>query len=144
MEIKEYSTFDWDDLEKWSLDANGLARKMGIEEDNTFDTTLPKMWLDIFIKTSGLDYHKVIYSTFMIYSKNDYFGMPYSAWNVCAKAINRGQIEWIKDILSDKCTEIIKEDMNRLCGIDMQEASGNLSRDIISSLDKWKFKWSTK
>lgn len=133
MKIKEYKTAKWKELVEWNYDAKNLASFMGIK--TAHDTALPQQWLDEFIKKSGLDYHKVIYSSFMIYSKDDYWGTPYSAWDTCQKAMNRMREDWIKDSLADHYAEKIKVDLNRLCGIEMKEAYGKLSQDIIKSLN---------
>ena len=135
MGITEYNTTTWENLEKKNYDAKTLAQFMGIKD--TYDTALPQKWLDAFISKSGLDYHKVLYSSFMIYTKEDYWGTPYSAWDLCQQAINYRRIEWIKDVLADKYAQKIHEDLKRLCGITTEEGTvGSLSNDISNSLNK--------
>lgn len=139
MEIIEYKTWSWKELKKTNHTKTKLAEAMGITD--SYDSALPIGWLLPFIAKYGLDQHKATYSCFMVYAKNDYFGTVYSAWDECQKCLNLDKVDWIKDVLADKYTTAIKEDLKRLCGVGMNKAAGTLSNDIIKSLTGNESQW---
>jgi len=132
MEIKEYKTWVYSRLLKANRTKTELAKAMGITE--TYDTTIPQQWLRIFVKNHGFEYRQVIYSCFMVYTPQDYWGTMYSAWNKCQQAINLDRIDWIKDVLADRYSEMIKEDLKRLCGIDVEQVPGEFSSAMIKMM----------
>lgn len=76
-------TFTWEEIEKMNINKVEFAKKVGIE--CTYDTALPQTWLNNFVRISGLDYHKVLFSTFATYPKNG-FGMEIvSGWKEAKK-----------------------------------------------------------
>jgi len=140
MEIIEFKTFQWDEIKHLSKD--NIAKKMGIMGIKcTFDYSLSQSWLNDFCIKSGLEYTKVLHSTFTIYPPNNHFGEPCSAWDPCQKYINQYRIEYIKNFLVDKYAEAIRRDLKRLCGIEMKTAAEKLSNDIFKSLNEYKFQW---
>ena len=98
MDFQEFKTFQWDEIKH--LSKEDIAKKMGV--NHAFDYSLPQSWLNDFCIKSGLEYSKVLHSTFSIYPPNNHFGEPCSAWDVCQKYINQDRIESIKDFLADK------------------------------------------
>lgn len=71
--------FSWGEILQMDLNKDGLSKKIGI--DCAYDTALPQTWLNNFVEISGLDYHKVLYSTFITYPKKQSFGLVVSAWD---------------------------------------------------------------
>jgi hypothetical protein len=76
-------TFTWEELSKRNSPKSKLAKEIGI--DCPFDTALPQVWLNNFIELSGLDYDKVLYSTFMTYPKDHNYGLIVTAWDEANK-----------------------------------------------------------
>ncbi len=132
MKIKEYKTFSWSKIEEMKITKTQLAKYMGI--NCSYDTALPHEWLQTFVKKHNLEYHKVIFSTFMVY-EGDYFGTPYSGEIEIQQALNKDKIEWIKDVLADNAAQEIVDSLKHLCGSSTsKELQGKLSDGIINIL----------
>ena len=132
MTIKEYKTYSWQEVKEMQITKTKLAELIGIE--GTYDAALPHEWLKKFVDDHSLEYHQVIFSTFMVYTKNDYWGTPYSAVTEIQQALNKDKIEWIADVLSDKYSQSITDDLKRLCGLHIGTGQGELSRVIAETL----------
>jgi hypothetical protein len=132
MKIVEYKTFSWQEIEEMKITKTELAKLIGI--DCSYDAALPHEWLTPFVEKHGLEYHQVIYSSFMVYTAGDYFGTVYSACDVIQKAMNKDKIEWIADELADKYAQSITDDLKRLCGVDIGAGRSELSSLLIKTL----------
>jgi hypothetical protein len=132
MTIKEYKTYSWSEIKEMNITKTELAKRIGIE--CTYDKALPQEWLNKFVDTHGLDYHRVIFSTFMVYDERDYWGTPHSAVTEIQQAINKDKIEWIADTLADEHAQAIWSDLNRLTGVDIGQGTGELSRVLMKTL----------
>jgi hypothetical protein len=89
MTIK-HKVFKLAELEVANWTKQKLFEKMGLNV--TIDYALPQQWLDSFVKTSGLDYHLVLGTTFYAYSSElNMFGVPISGcFEVNQKLGDRG------------------------------------------------------
>ena len=81
----KFKTTTWAKLKEHHFTSKKLAKFMGI--NTTYDTYLPQEWLNNFIAESGLPFGKVIYSSFLVYTKGNNFGTVYSAWDTCQQAL---------------------------------------------------------
>ena len=132
MKIKEYDTYTWAEIVEMKKTKTELAKFIGIE--CSYDTALPQEWLNSFVEFYELDYHQVIFSTFMVYDEKNYWGTQHSAVTEIQQAINKDKIEWIADELSDKYALAIADDLKRLCGLDIGKGQGELSLVLIETL----------
>ena len=138
MHIQEYKTWTWKEILEMDINKTALAKKMGIT--CSYDTALPQEWLHTFVDKYGLDYHQVIFSSFMVYAPGDYFGNVYSACTKIQQALNRVKIEWIADVLADKYAQVIMDDLKRLTGLTLPDAVSTLSQALIKSLESLRLK----
>ena len=138
MPIQEYKTFSWQEIIDLNTTKSELAKLIGI--DCSFDAALPSPWLKEFVERHNLEYHEVIFSTFMVYAEGDYFGTPFSACDVIQQAINKDKIEWIADELADKYTLMIADEIKRLTGVDLSYGVSSLSRTLINTFNLMKLK----
>ena len=80
--------YTWEEISKLNCTKGEFAEKIGLK-NTCFDTALPQGWLDSFVKVSGLEYSKVLWSCFATYP-NDRSGMKIvSGWNKVNEFFNR-------------------------------------------------------
>lgn len=85
-----YKTISWKELVERQMAKKHLAEIIGLP-DNGVDFALPQTWLNHFIQWSGLDYHMVLCTTFMVYDSKSTFGMVVSGCSEVQDKLNQYQ-----------------------------------------------------
>ena len=97
--MKEYLTFTRDELRMKKK--GDLAKMMGLE-GVTYDTTLPQEWLDMQVKTSGINYNLFLSTTFWVYDEGSIYGRPVSGFDVVATYLeDTDNWQYIKNIIAE-------------------------------------------
>lgn len=79
--------YTWNEILKLNVNKGEFAEKIGIT--CAYDTAIPQGWLDSFVKESGLEYHKVLWSCFSTYPKNGMGMEIVSGWDKVADILNK-------------------------------------------------------
>lgn len=82
--MKKYT---WGQILKLNVTKREFAHIIGI--DCPFDAALPQGWLDNFVKETGLEYHKVVWSCFSTYPKNGNGMEIVSGWDTVANILEK-------------------------------------------------------
>jgi hypothetical protein len=80
-------TYNWETLERMDVSKGTLLKRILGEEPTGIDYALPQQWLNAFVDKTGLDYQKVLYSTFWSYKGNTISGNPITAWDKVKEAL---------------------------------------------------------
>lgn len=85
--MKKLRNFSIAELEQWQVNKQELSKLMGLEENGSFDYSLPQDWLNRQTEKTGLSYDLIRSTTFWVYDNNS-IGQPISGCTEIQDTIN--------------------------------------------------------